>query len=302
MQIAITGGSGLIGRALAAELVAAGHDVTVLSRNPDSLEGMPRQVELARWDARSADLIGPLVESADGIVHLAGESIAAGRWTEQRKRSIRDSRVASTRALAEAVVAARKPPSVVVQGSAVGYYGSRGDQEIDEEQPPGDDFLASVCRSWEEAGQAISAAGIRRPVLRTGIVLSNEGGALPRMALPFRLFAGGPAGDGRQWMPWIHIRDQVAAMQWLLEHSTADGPFNLTAPNPVTNREFSTCLGRTLHRPSFMPAPGFALRAALGEMADLILTGQRAVPGRLLAGGFRFHFSEIEAALRDLFT
>jgi len=241
------------------------------------------------------------MDEADAVVHLAGESIGAGRWTAGRKRQILDSRVASTQAMTAALLRAERPPRVFVQASAVGYYGSCDDRVITEEAPPGSDFLARVCQEWESASLELETRGVRRIVARTGIVLSAEGGALPRMALPFKLFAGGPAGSGRQWMPWIHLADEVGALRFLLEHEQARGPFNLTATNPVTNREFSSLLGKALHRPSLLPAPALALRLALGEMADLILTGQRAVPNRLLDLGYKFRFPDLDSALQDIY-
>ncbi len=188
----------------------------------------------------------------------------------------------------------------MIQGSAVGFYGPRGDEPIGESAGPGDDFLAGVCRQWESASDGVAAAGVRRVIIRTGIVLSPAGGVLPRMALPFRLFIGGPAGSGRQWMPWIHIADEVGAIRFLIEQSQAAGPFNLTAPSPATNRDFSRALGRALRRPSLLPVPALALRLLFGEMAGLLLTGQRAMPQRLQEIGYRFRHPELEPALRDL--
>ena len=199
-----------------------------------------------------------------------------------------------------AILEAQSPPQVFFQASAVGYYGPGDDQVITEDASPGNDFLAQVCQEWESASAEVETRGVRRVVARTGIVLSADGGALPRMALPFKLFAGGPAGSGRQWMPWIHLADEVGALRFLLERE-ARGPFNLTAPKPVTNREFSGLLGKALHRPSLLPAPALALRLALGEMADLILTGQRAVPNRLLDLGYKFRFPDLDSALQDIY-
>lgn len=298
MRVVITGGSGLIGRALCEELVA-GHEVVVLSRRPESVSGLPSGVAVERWDAESAAGWGKLVEGA-AVVHLAGENIGEGRWTAEKKRRIRDSRVRSSRAVAEAIEEAEVKPEVLLQGSAVGYYGHRGDEVVTEEEPPGDDFLARVCVEWEASTAGVEALGVRRAVLRSGVVLSTRGGALPKMALPFRLFAGGPVGNGRQFVPWIHIEDEAGAIRFLLEHGEASGPFNLTAPEPVTNAELSRLLGKVLHRPSLLPAPAFALRLALGEMADMVLQGQRAVPTRLQELGYRFRFAGAEAALEDL--
>ncbi len=300
MKIVLSGGSGLIGRALAANLLDHGHSVTVLSRNPDRVVGLPKECGLVAWDAVDAAAVAPALEGADAVVQLAGAGIGDGRWTGERKRLIRDSRVGSSAAIAEALTAAGMP-RVLVQGSAVGFYGARGDQELDEQAAPGDDFLARTCQEWEAASQPVEANGVRRAVARTGVVLASAGGALPRMALPFKLFAGGPAGSGRQWLPWIHLDDQVTALRFLIESDSATGPFNLTAPNPVTNREFSRALGRVLRRPSFLPAPSFALRLALGEMSTLVLDGQRAVPRKLLDAGFEFRHADVEGALRAIY-
>ena len=300
MKVIVTGGSGLIGRALVASLAADGHQATVLSRDPERVRDLPEGVAVAGWDAKSAEQLTPLVAGADAVVHLAGAGIADGRWTAERKRLIRDSRVDSSAAVAAAIAAADPRPGVLLQGSAVGFYGPRGDEELTEESPPGDDFLAAICRDWEVASAAVEEIGVRRTVLRTGVVLARDGGALAKMLLPFRLFAGGPAGSGRQYMPWIHLADEVGAIRFLLDSAEARGPFNLTAPEPLTNKQFSRVLGRVLHRPSFMPAPAFALKLALGEMSKILLEGQRALPRRLEQAGYRFQFPELEGALRAL--
>ncbi|MFQ5349330.1 MAG: TIGR01777 family oxidoreductase [Thermoanaerobaculia bacterium] len=234
------------------------------------------------------------------MVHLAGEGIADGRWSAERKRRIRDSRVESSAAVAAAIAAAEPRPAVLLQASAVGFYGPRGDEELTEESSPGEDFLAEVCGRWEQASAAVEELGVRRAVLRTGVVLAREGGARPKILLPFRLFAGGPVGNGRQYMPWIHLADEVGAIRFLLDTATAGGPFNLTAPEPLTNRQFGRVLGRVLRRPSFMPAPAFALKLALGEMSKILLEGQRALPRRLEEAGYRFRYPDLETALRDL--
>lgn len=301
MRVVVSGGSGMIGGRLVASLAADGHRPVVLSRDPSKVRGLPEGASVEAWDAHSAEPLIPILAGADAVVHLAGAGIADGRWTAARKREIRDSRVESTAAVAAALAATEPRPGVLVQASAVGYYGARGDEVLDEESPPGDDFLARTCVAWEAAGEPAESAGVRRALARTGVVLAREGGALPKMALPFRLFAGGPLGNGRQWLPWIHVADEVAALRFLLEHPTASGAFNLTAPSPLTNRELARVLGRVLRRPSFMPAPAPVLRLVLGEMATLLLDGQRALPRRLLELGFSFRFVEAEAALRDLY-
>lgn len=299
MRVVITGGSGLIGRALAASLAGDGREVVVLSRDPAAVKGLPAGVRAEGWDGRTSAGWGHLVAGAV-VVHLAGEGIASGRWTAARKQRIRDSRIRSSRAVAQAIEAAAEKPRVLLQGSAVGYYGPRGSQEVSEDQPPGEGFLAEVCVEWEAATAGVEELGVRRPILRTGVVLSTEGGALPKMLLPFRLFAGGPVGGGEQYFPWIHIDDEVGAIRFLLDQEEATGPYNLTAPNPLTNRAFSRVLGRVLGRPSALPAPAFALRLALGEMADMLLTGQRAVPQRLQLAGYTFRYPQAEEALRSL--
>ena len=302
MRVVITGGSGLIGSALARDLGAAGHDVVVLTRDTAKVR-LPAGVRAAQWDGKTAAGWGSLLDGGTAIVHLAGESIAAGRWTADKKRRIRDSRVESGKAVLQAIREAREKPKALLQGSAVGYYGPRGDEVLTEDAPPGDDFLAQVCKEWEASTAEVETLGVRRAVLRTGVVLASAGGALPKMTLPFKLMAGGPLGSGRQWVPWIHIDDEVGAIRFLLERDDPDGargPFNLTAPNPVTNQELTRLLARVLHRPGFLPAPSFGLRILLGEMADILLHGQRAVPTHLLGLGYAFRFPEAEAALRQL--
>lgn len=301
MRILVTGGAGFIGRALVEELWGAGHEVGVTSRTPERVEGMPAGVTVHRWDAGSAEEALPLVEGAEAVVHLVGESIGEGRWSAARKDRIRASRVDSTRALVAAMAFAGSPPAVLVQASAMGLYGDRGDEEIGEDAAPGRGFLAEVGREWEAAGAAAEELGVRRVLLRSGVVLARHAGALPRMALPFRLFAGGPLGSGRQWLSWIHLADEVAAIRFLLAEPTARGPFNLTAPEPLTNRDFSRELGRAMGRPSFAPVPGFVLKLALGEMASLLLTGQRVLPEKLLAAGYTFRFPTAAAALAELY-
>lgn len=301
MRIIITGGTGSIGRPLTAALVNDGHDVTVLSRNPNKAKNMAGGVKLLAWDGETAQGWGQAADGADAIINLAGEGIGDGRWDEARKQRIRQSRMKAGKAIMDAISAASARPKVLVQASAVGYYGVQtGDKPATEAASPGTDFLAKVCFDWELSTAAASRLGVRRPIIRTGIVLTKEGGALPKLLLPFKLFAGGPLGSGKQWLPWIHIEDQVRAIQFLLQNEAADGPFNLSAPNPVTNSEMAKAIGEVMGRPSFMPAPGFALRTALGEMATMVLDGQKAVPAKLQALGFQFKYDSIVPALRNL--
>lgn len=300
MRVVITGGTGVIGSALARELGEAGHEVVILTRNTAKAGPLPANTRAVEWDGRTAKGWSSLLDGDTGIVHLAGEGIAEGRWTDEKKRRIRDSRVESGRAVLAAIQEAKERPRVLLQGSAVGYYGPCGDEVVDESHPPGNDFLGRVCVEWEASTAEAESLGVRRPILRTGIVLTPRGGALPRMSMPFRLGAGGSLGSGRQWFPWIHIADEVGAIRFLLEREDARGPFNLTAPNPLTNRDFSRALGQALHRPSFAFAPAFALRLALGEMAESILNGQRAVPRRLMELGYGFRYPEALPALQNL--
>jgi uncharacterized protein (TIGR01777 family) len=300
MRIIITGGTGLIGSALAASLAADNHQVISLTRTAGKMTALPQGVRAEKWDGRTANGWGKLADGADAIVNLAGESIASGRWTDERKRRIHDSRVNAGQAVTEAVKAATQKPAVVIQSSAVGYYGPHGDEELDESAPLGQDFLAQICKDWEASTAPVEAMGVRRAIVRTGVVLSKKGGALPQMLLPFKLFAGGPLGSGKQWLPWIHITDQVAAIRFLIENKNARGVFNLSAPNPLTNAEFGRVIGRVMGRPAFMPTPGLALKLVFGEMATLLLEGQRQMPKRLLELGFAFRFPSAEAALRDI--
>ena len=300
-RIIITGGTGLIGLPLSNELVRHGYEVIILSRDPQAVPGLPAGARAVRWDGRSAQGWGELADGAQAIVNLAGATIARPPWTPAYKRRIVQSRVDAGRAVVEAVQAAARKPAVVVQASAVGVYGVRNGESIDERAQAGRDFLAQVCRQWEDSTAEVEALGVRRVVIRTGLVLSRQGGVLPLIALPFKLFVGGPLGNGRQYLPWIHIEDEVQAIRFLIEDAAAAGPFNLSAPRPVTNAEFSRALGRVLHRPALLPAPAFAMHLALGEMADLLLLGgQRAVPAGLQKLGYTFRHTEPQTALHEL--
>jgi uncharacterized protein (TIGR01777 family) len=300
MRVIITGGSGLIGRALSADLVRDGHEVVVLSRRPDRVLTPPRGVRVEQWDGRTSNGWRSLAEGADVVVNLAGENIGAHRWTPERKRALVRSRLNAGQAVVDAVRSVEHKPRVVVQASGIGYYGPHGDELVGEKTPPGADFLSRLAAEWEDSTASVEVLGVRRVILRTGVVLTAAGGALPRMMLPFRFFVGGPIGSGRQWLPWIHIADEVAAIRFLIQNDPACGPFNLASPNPTTNSEFARSLGRELHRPAMVPAPAFAVRLLLGEMATVVLDGQRAVPESLLKLGFRFRFADPGAALRDL--
>lgn len=302
-RVILTGGTGLLGRALARRLAASGRDVVLLSRSAaasSSSPALPPGIRLARWDGRSAEGWVDLASGAAAIVNLAGESIAGGRWSRARKSRIVSSRQQAAAGVLAAIARAKQPPRVLVQASAIGFYGDRGDELLPEEAGAGGGFLGETARSWEAASSAAESFGVRRVVARTGIVLAREGGAFPKMALPFRLGAGATLGSGRQWMSWIHLADESAALEFLIDDPRARGAINLAAPAPVTQAAFARALAATLHRPLFARAPAFVLRAVLGEMAELVLASQRVVPRRLAELGFRFRFPTVESALAEL--
>jgi uncharacterized protein (TIGR01777 family) len=298
MRILITGGSGFLGTHLSASLVAGGHQVTVLTRqsNRTARPG----VAFVAWDpAGPAAALTPALAGADAIVNLAGDSIAAGRWTAAKKQRLRDSRIETTAKLVTAAREAATPPRVWINGSAIGYYGSRGDDRLTEASAPGSDFLARLAVDWEQSA-AGAGAFARLVLIRTGIVLDAHEGALAKLLPPFKLFVGGPIGSGAQYMSWIHRDDWVSMAVWALTNDVS-GPFNATAPGPVTNKEFSRALGRALGRPSILPAPAFAMRILLGEMADaLLLSSQRVYPERAEAQGFRFGYRDLDGALGSI--
>ncbi len=300
MRVIITGGTGLIGRALAASLAGDGHEVIVLSRNPGRAKGLPPGVRAIGWDGASAQGWGQWVDGAAAIVNLAGENLAEGRWTPERRRRIQGSRQRAGHAVMQALEAAAARPAVLIQASAVGYYGPHDDEFVDEGMPPGRNYQAEVCQVWEASTARAEQLGVRRAVIRTGVVLSRQGGALPRMLLPFHFFVGGPLGSGRQWFPWIHLADEVAAIRFLIDRADAQGPFNLCAPNPVTNAELAKTIGRTLHRPALIPVPAFVLRLLFGEMAAVLLEGQREQPAALLRLGYQFGYPALAPALADV--
>ena len=305
MRVMITGGTGLIGRALIEALHEHDHQVLVLSRNPEKYDDFPYEVEFAQWDAETPRGWGEQINHVDAVVNLAGENLAGkgffpSPWTPERKQRILNSRLQAGQAINAAINAAKRKPKVLIQASAIGYYGPRGDDIITEESEPGDDFLAQTCVQWEHVTRPVEAMGVRRAIIRTGIVLSTEEGALPRLLLPHRLFVGGPFGNGEQWYSWIHLADEAAAIRFLIEHEQASGPFNLTAPHPLKNKVFSKTLGKVIERPSWLPIPGFVMRTLFGEVATVVLDGQRVLPQKLQALGFEFQYPTVEAALRDL--
>ncbi len=301
MHVIITGGSGLIGSALTKSLLADGHRVTILSRSPGRKQHLvPDRAAVVEWDGKSAAGWGHGVNEADALVNLAGAGIADSRWSDERKQAIRQSRIQAGQAIMEALRAAERKPRVLIQASAVGYYGPSDSTILTEGARPGHDFLSQVCFDWEGSTAAAAELGVRRPVIRTGIVLSTQGGALPKMLLPFQLFIGGPLGSGKQYFPWIHIDDEVNAIRFLIDKEGADGPYNLATPNPPTNAEFSKQLGQAMSRPSLMPVPSPALKLLFGEMSTVLLDGQRAVPQQLETDGFAFRYPAALPALQDI--
>ncbi|MDP4030553.1 MAG: TIGR01777 family oxidoreductase [Gallionella sp.] len=296
MRIFITGGTGLIGRQLCKELLAEGHELTVLSRNPTSVplkcgaEVKPL-ASLGEWHAAL---------SFDAVINLAGEPIVDKRWSAQRKQVLRDSRVALTEELVRRIAAAERKPSVLLSGSAVGYYGNCGDLMLDETAPAGAGFAAELCRAWENAARGAEKFGVRVCLLRTGLILSHEGGMLERMVPPFKMGFGARLGNGKQWMSWVHIEDYAAMVLRLLRDGQAHGPYNMTAPNPATNAEFTATLAAALHRPAPFVAPAALLKLGMGESASLLLEGQRVLPGKMAAAHYRFAFPHLADALRDV--
>ncbi|MBX9912896.1 MAG: TIGR01777 family oxidoreductase [Pseudomonadaceae bacterium] len=296
MHILLTGGTGLIGRRLCRYWLTQGHQLTVCSRQPQ---------RVAALCGSSVRAIGTLAEYGEGpldaVVNLAGAPIADRPWTSKRKALLLASRVALSAQLVTWLDSRAQRPQVLISGSAVGWYGDGGEHVLTEASPAvGDDFAAQLCTAWEFEAQQAQALGIRVVIVRTGLVLANEGGFLARLLLPFKLALGGPIGNGRQWMPWIHLDDQVRLIDFLIGQNSLIGVFNACAPQPVRNADFARALGRVLHRPALLPAPAWLLRLGLGELAGLLLGGQRALPNRLLAAGFEFTFNDLPSALNDL--
>lgn len=300
MNIVVTGGTGFIGHALVEELSRAGHDIVVLSRRPHS----PTQskVRYVEWDARSAGPWQDAVAPADAIVNLAGEPIAEGRWTSARKRILVESRVLATRLLVDAIATRPRPLPVLISASGIGYYGPQDDRVLDERSPMGAGFLAQLSAAWEAEALRAGQSGTRVVLLRTGMVLERNGGALPKMMLPFRLFAGGPVMPGTQWVSWIHRADLIGLIQWAIHSPDLSGPLNGVAPGSVTMKTFCGILGKVLHWPSWLPVPGLALGLALGELGTLMTTGQRVGPVKAQAGGYTFQYPSLEPALRAIMT
>jgi uncharacterized protein (TIGR01777 family) len=305
MRVFLTGATGLVGTRLVKRLLNRNDEVVVLTRRP----GVARDLFGAGVTAVEGDPVKPggwmaQVAACDGVISLVGENVFARRWNTAFKQVLVDSRVKSSQNVAQALAGQPRrsdgSPKVLVSASAIGIYGPHGDEELAEDSPAGSDFLASLCVEWEKSVRAVESAGVRSAVVRVGVVLDKSGGALAKLLTPFKLGAGGPVGNGKQWMSWIHHEDLGSLFLLALDNAQASGALNGTAPNPVTNKEFGKALGRALHRPAFMPTPAFALRLALGEVADVITTGQRVLPKMPLALGLQFRFPTIDAALADI--
>jgi uncharacterized protein len=304
-KVIIAGGSGLIGRELTSVLTNNGYEVTILSRNPEVVTGISTGVKLVRWDGITPKGWEADLEKATAVVNLTGENLAGNgffpaRWTDERKRRIIKSRVDAGKAIADAIKESSHRPAVLIQASSIGFYGISLDKSFTEVDKSGTDFLAEICREWEASSASIDALGVRRVVIRTGVVLTTKGGALPRLLLPYKLFVGGPMGIGRQILSWLHIVDEVNAIRFLIENDGAKGIFNLTSPNPVTNNEFGAMIGSVMKRPHYIPVPGFVMKIVFGEVSTVVLDGQRVLPKRLLDAGYVFRYAMLEDALSDL--
>ncbi len=299
MKILVSGATGLIGRALCQSLKRGGHTVIAASRAPERVRGLAAD-EIIKWDVMTSPPPPDSLEGTEAVIHLAGEPVAEKGWSVQQKQRIRDSRVVSTRNLIAGLRASQNRPQIFVCASAVGFYGERGDEKLDEQAAAGKGFLSEVCQDWEKEADAAEGLGIRLVKVRIGVVLSAEGGALKKMLLPFRLGIGGPLASGRQWFPWVHLDDIVGIFQHAIANPSVKGAFNGVAPEPVTNADFTKQLAQVLHRPAFVPTPEFALRLLFGERADVLLMSNRVIPQKALESGYPFHFPTLTPALEDL--
>ncbi len=300
VKVAVTGATGFIGKRLVEEFERTGVEFVVITRDSSRARGaFPQAAGILEWDPPGRGLNPSDLAGLDGVVNLAGATVAQ-RWTARAKNAIRNSRVDSTRLVVDAISGSDSPPPVLVSTSAIGFYGPRDSTRLNEDSPPGSDFLAEVCQQWEAESQKATAAGVRVVNPRMGIVLGSGGGAMANMLTPFKLGVGGPIGNGRQWMSWVHIDDVAGMLIEGLKSAGLSGPVNVTAPEPATNRDFSKALGRALHRPAFLPTPVFALRLGFGEFADILATGQRVLPEKALAAGYRFRFPELREALSEV--
>lgn len=299
MKVAVTGGTGFIGSCLVKRLLSDGHQVSILTRHPDTAKRIFPQVEAIAYTPTVSGAWQQAISGCDGVVNLAGEPIASGRWTPKVKQEILASRQLGTQKIVEAIAQADSKPSVLINPSAIGYYGTSETATFDETSPSGDDFLAQVCQAWEAEAQKVKDSGTRLAIPRLGIVL-GKGGALDKIIPPFQIFAGGPLGSGHQWFSWIHLDDLVNFILLLLNHPELTGVFNATAPNPVRMSEFCQTLGEVLHRPSWLPVPEFALQILLGDAAKAVLEGQEVLPKRTISSGFQYQYPTLKAALKQI--
>lgn len=300
-KVIVTGASGLIGSLLCKELINRGDAITIFTKSPDMTRiKIPGAVDYVDWNYRKPKDWQSIIDGKSAIIHLAGANISGKRWTKKHKKEIFDSRIISTQNLIKAIENSTLKPECLIISSAVGYYGNAGDEILTETSPSGTDFLAEVCRDWEKESEIVDSLGIRRVNVRTGIVLSTEGGALKKMVLPFKLFIGGSLGNGKQWFPWIHIDDIIRIYIDALDNISIKGPINASAPGIVSMKEFSKILGNTINRPSIFSVPKIILRLVIGKVTESILASQRVVPKALLDSGFKFKFENIQEALRDL--
>lgn len=301
MKIVVAGGSGFIGRTLVQRLASANHNVVVLTRKGGaSKAGSHNSITVAEWDGRSVGEWSKHLDGSDAVINLAGELIAGKRWTNNQKALIMSSRVDATKALVGSIAKAQRKPRVFISASAVGYYGAVEAADVFESAAQGSDFLADVCGRWEAEALVVAKSGVRVVIPRLGVVLENDGGALKKMLLPFKLFAGGPLGSGSQWFPWIHRDDVVGVIMFALEKTTLSGPVNAAAPEPATMKQFCKTLGEVMRRPAWAPVPAFVLKVVLGEMSGMLLTGQRVVPKKAIDAGYQFQFPSLKRALEDI--
>jgi uncharacterized protein (TIGR01777 family) len=300
MQIVMTGGTGFIGRPLCAALCQEGHRVTILTRRIEAQRSSDSTVTAIEWNGREAGAWERCLEGADAVINLAGAPIADGRWNDARKQLLMESRVLTTRLLVEALSRRSSKPRTLINASGIGYYGASDDRLLDEGAARGQGFLADLCLAWEAEALRAAEFGVRVVMLRTGMVLEQDGGALPKMLLPFRLFAGGPILPGTQWVSWIHRLDHIGLIKWAITTPSVSGPVNAVAPEAVTMKQFCGSIGRILHRPSWLPVPGFALQMALGELGTLMTTGQHVTPAKALSRGYVFRYPKLESALQAI--
>jgi hypothetical protein len=301
MKILISGGTGLIGKALIKNLIKTGDQVLVLTRSKDGREDSDSK-KYIEWDARSSEPLIPFLKDINAVINLAGDNIGNGNWTKAKKERIISSRVQAGNALSKAIIDSGDKPDVFIQASAVGYYGSSLDETFDESSPNGKGFQADVAQKWENSSGVLDAVGIRRVIIRMGIVLDAKSGALPLMVLPFKLFAGGPLGSGRQYVSWIHLQDDVRAIDFVMRNPKLSGAVNLTAPTSYPNKDFGKVVGKVLRRPYWFPVPAFGLKLVLGEKSELVLDGQNVYPRKLLEHGFQFKYPDLESALRSIYN